>query len=313
MNDCIKSIKKVFYKKDKIIDDENVSDLDFIELLLEHNVMYNNIKNDIINNGMKINQQNEINYFNTILKNYVNDLFGTNDFITIQNKDNTMELVYKNEYEKIVEYILDYKIIIRNKSFSELLEPIKIFNKFEKDRIYFIENLKKMNINKIFESIDEAYIKEYKKGASKIMIDLGYILPKFNLYNYLMTFERQNCKIVIESNHIYIDYKVKNDTFRYELTNDYNNAIYVSFMYKNNYKKDMFFRSEDNDTYNIALKKVNGYFAYPLYLENKYLEHIFKYHNVNIFMELQKKYKNYVFNTFLQRFGYSSIYYLAME
>jgi hypothetical protein len=44
MNDCIKAIKKVFCKNDKIIDDENVSDLDFIELLLEHNVSNNNIK-----------------------------------------------------------------------------------------------------------------------------------------------------------------------------------------------------------------------------------------------------------------------------
>ena len=87
MNDCIKAIKKVFCKNDKIIDDENVSDLDFIELLLEHNVSNNNIKNDIINNEMKVNQQNEINYFYTILESYVNDLFGPNDHIKIKNNN----------------------------------------------------------------------------------------------------------------------------------------------------------------------------------------------------------------------------------
>ncbi len=311
MDRFFKCIKKLFCKKDKIINDENVSDLDFIELLLEHNVMYNNVKNDIINNEIKVNQQNEIKHFYTILENYVNDLFYENDFITIQNKDNKNEFVYKNEYEKLVEYILDYKIIIRNKSFTELLEAIKIFNKFEKDRIQFIENLKKMDTNKILESIDEKYVKEYKNCSSKIIIDLGNILPKFNLYNYLMTFERDKCKIVIESNHIFVNYHIQNNIFKFELKDVYNDVDYPIFMYKNDYKKYMFFRNKD--TYNVALKKVHGYFIHPLYVENKYLEHIFTYHNLNIFLELRKKYKNYQFNTFLQMETYHSNYYLAME
>ncbi len=318
MDNCMKAIKKVFCKKDKIINDDNASDLDFIELLLEYNVLNNNIKNDIKQNDeLKVNQQNEINYFYGILESYVNDLFYEKDYITIKNKNNVVgeeeeEKVYKNEYEKIVTYILEYKIIIRNKSFTELLEAIKVFNKFEKERIQFIENLKNMDINKILESIDESYVKEYKNGASKIIIDLRSIVPYFNLYDYLMTFEREKCKIVIESNRIFVHYHLKNNIFKLELKNIYSNEMdYPIFMYKNEYKKYMFHNY--NDTYNVALKKVNGYFAYPLYVENKYLEHIFKYHNVNIFLELRKKYKNYVFNTFLQTFGNSSYYYLAME
>ena len=305
---CLKNL--FCYTRKKVINDENVNDLDFIELLLEHNISENNKKHDF-------NTHNEINYFHSVFNTYINDLFQEVDYITIKNKEDE-EQVYKYETEKIVQYILEYKIIIRNKSFSDLMNSITTFNNYEKDRNIFIEQIKKMDINKIFEKIDETYVKQYKFGRKKIFINLVSCgVPNFNLYNYLMTFERKNCSIKIESNNIFVSYKPNNKLkFKFEL--GYNeNSYYGIMMKKNDYHKYMYaengYSYKDIDTYNVGIRIDGGFVAPMLGVEKLCLEHIFSYHNINIYNELQKKYKNYRFNTFMKNNALGATYYLVME
>lgn len=318
-NFCI-FLKKIFNgRKGRVFNDTNVNDLEFVELLIEKNITQNNRKNNIIN------EDNELNNLDSIFQMYIGDIFQDNDYITIKNDDKysidtniSIEKVYKNETEKIIQYILDYKIIIRNKSFSGLLTSIKNFNSYEKERIKFIQKIKEMNVKTILENIDNQFVKEYSRGNNKIFVNLlSCGIPSLNSYNYLMTFEREKCKIVIESNNIFVYYtQNNNNTYKFELNYDYYNIKYVFYLVKNDYVKYMKHiisnPSISDVTYNLALYKDNGFFSHVLFIENRYLEDIFKYHNVNIFLELKKKYKNYKFNTFLHHPNLLN-YYLVME
>lgn len=292
----------------KVKDDSNANDLDFIELLLEHNISDNNKKHDF-------NTHNEINYFHSIFNTHINDLFEEVDYIPIKNEINgEEEQVYKNETEKIVQYILKYKIIIRNKSFSDLMDSIKIFNNYEKERNIFIEQIKSMDINKIYENIDKEYVKQYKFGNKKIFINLVSCgVPNCTLYNYLFTFERKKCSIKIDSNRIFVSYKPDNGLrFKFEL--GYNeNSYYGIMMKKNDYHKYMVNNYQNIYTYNIGIRIDGGIVVPILGVEQLCLNHIFSYHNINIYNELQKKYKNYKFNTFIKSGGLETTYYLVME
>lgn len=297
------------YNHKKVINDENANDLDFIELLLEYNISDNNKKHDF-------NTHNEINYFHSIFNSYINDLFEEVDYITIKNDGE--EKVYKHETEKIVQYILEYKIIIRNKSFSDLMNSITIFNNYEKGRNRFIEDIKSMDINKIYENIDKEYVKQYKFGRKKIFINLVSCgVPNFNLYDYLMTFERKNCSIKIDSNRIFVSYKPNNKLkFKFEL--GYNEKSYYGIMMKqNDYYKYMYSENgyvhKNIDTYNVGIRIDGGFVVPILGVEKLCLDHIFSYHNINIYNELQKKYKNYRFNTFMKNGAFGATYYLVME
>ncbi len=307
---CLKNLFS--YNRKKVINDENVNDLDFIELLLEHNISENNKKHDF-------NTHNEINYFHSVFNMYINDLFQEVDYITIKNKEEE-EQVYKYETQKIVQYILEYKIIIRNKSFSDLMNSITIFNNYEKERNIFIEQIKKMDINKIYENIDKEYVIQYKFGRKKIFINLVSCgVPNFSLYNYLMTFERKKCSIKIESNNIFVCYKPNNKlTFKFELGYNYNvNSYYGIMMKQNDYYKYMY--SENGyvrtniDTYNVGIRIDGGFVVPMLGVEKLCLDHIFSYHHINIYNELQKKYKNYEFNTFMKNTAFGGTYYIVME
>ena len=132
-----------------------------------------------------------------------------------------------------------------------------------------------------------------------------------------MTFERKKCSLYIENNELYLYYNLNNTDYKIVLflnepPNKYNSTINL------NKKKtliplahfnfpDYFFIDEcycvNRITYPLVYlysfinkNDTNSCTRHNLNLENKYFEGIFRYHNIDIFYELSKKYKNYNFD-----------------
>jgi len=222
------------------------------------------------------------------------------------NEDNRMKFIEKLkklDCKKLLEDI-DNKY---NEIYNEFYNP----SKKEKE-----ENKKEENKKNI-----KSYIEKKKETKSPhFEIDLDKLeIPHYSTYNYLMTFERSRCSLHIEKDNLFLYYyyyldneefkinlSIKNDDLRYGPAVDLGkkkilipyaknkiiekhfkdefvclNQMSIPFIYIYNY-------FNPDDSRNYKTKEL-------LNTEYKYIDCIFKYHNINLFNELSKKYVNYQF------------------
>lgn len=164
----------------------------------------------------------------------------------------------------------------------------------------------------------KSYIEKKETKSQHFEIDLDKLeIPHYNTYNYLMIFERSRCSLHIEKDNLFLYYYfdneefkinlcIKNEDLRYGPSVDVNekkilipyaenkiiekyfkdefvcvNQMSIPFIYIYNY-----FNPDDSSNYKT--KEL-------LNTEYKYIDCIFKYHNIDLFNELSKKYVNYQF------------------
>ncbi len=297
--------------------DKKDIDLETVELLMERTIT--NQKNI----DLEFNDSNELDkifLFCDVFDKYIIQLFGTQEYIEIKNGDKE-EHVYLYEQTKILNYIIDGKIIIRDKKFIDIISVLKIFKYNEENRLKCISTIKSLNPNKILELIDEQYIKLYnkKKNLDKPMVfdinlnDLG--IPTLFSYTYLMTFERKKCKISIEESEIFIYYRLSGIDYKIALFIDKPPSKFgvgVSLATKKTivplayaYGEEKQFRDECNclnhasdliEYFQSFFDKTRfqaGFKKVPLDWETQYIDKLFRYHGINIFNELNKIYPNY--------------------
>ncbi len=315
-------------------------ELEKIELLMEQKI--NQIQNNN-DDDYYFNDKDELNsffLFNSFLDKYIEQISGKDEFIIIKNENNE-EKIEKNNYSKIIQYIIDGKIIIRDKKFIDLLNILKIFKHNEELRINFIKKIKNLNVHKILEKIDKEYIEIYnnKYKSTKLNESLTFDInldklgfPHLNSYPYLMTFERKRCSLSIEDNNLFLYYHYNNKEYKfilfidtpptnYSVSIDLNkkkiifpienligpNYLFIDeavclnfctypFYFTYSYFENII--SSFNDTTTNNTKKFKEYKKVSVDLEKRYCENIFKYHNVDFFYELSKKYVNYKFDIF---------------
>lgn len=289
-DDLIISFNTFFYKNNIKTSKDIINDIEYNEILAELDLMdENRLNNEYIINDKLYNYEH-------IIKKYINEIYKKNDYIIVENQ----EKIYKNDIkyiEKIIKdtieckyskYVIYCKTIFRNKIFNNLFDIIMLFNTLEYKRMKFIDSLQKMNVNMFFENVDKIYIEQ----NNKIFINLYKCgIPNLLIFNYIMTFEQKKCEICFENNKLFLYYLLDNNVYKIEL-HDNNFSIYSIY---NNYYIDI---NSEYDTHNIGLMKNNGYFAHKIDIEKKYLENIFKYHNINIFEKLKQKYKRKNVNVF---------------
>ncbi len=341
------------------------NDLETVELLMEKKIISNNdyYVNDIngFNNNfisqIQINENNLLYSFSEVFDKYINK-FCTNST--------------SNDYTKVINDLIDGKIVIRDKKFFEILNVLKIFKYNEEKRMNFIEKIKNMDINEILKKIDDTYDKIYNdfyneknendkkskndkkaknKNAPLFDIDLDKIgIPHYSTYNYLMTFERKRCSLHIENNNLFLYYYLEAQHIDTELNLSYkftnywniNNCLFnkndiikfkINLSIINNdkrfgtaidlrNKKVLTPYAENNiveyqinpdcvslNIISIPIIKFFDYFNPPnsksiysekaiLHTEHKYIESIFRYHNINLFDYLSEKYMNYKFKIY---------------
>ncbi len=293
-----------------------------IELLLESRTQ------SLQNNFNDKDELNSLSIIDFFLDKYIYSIFDKEDFIIIKD---TEERIEKHEYKKIVHYIIEGKIVLRDKKFIELLNILKTFKHYEDSRMNFIKKVKNLNVHDILDKIDKEYIKIYNdkyKSSKKNMIfqinldEIG--LPHLIVYNYLMTFERKNCSFIIENNELFILYQLNGHDYKIILNTENTskngvrinldkkkiiipeiNIIYPEYFFKDEivclnycsypfyfgyYYLDNYFNKKENFKY-VSID-----------IEKKYYENIFRYHGINFFDELSKKYKNYNFDIFYNFF-----------
>ncbi len=297
--------------------DKKDIDLETVELLMERTISN---QRDLDSEFNDSNELNKIFSFCDVLDKYIIQLFGAQEYITIKDGDKE-EQVYLHEQTKILNYIIDGKIIIRDKKFIDIISVLKIFKHNEESRQKYVTSIKSINPNKILELIDEEYIKSYnkQKDSGKPMVfdinldDIG--IPKLFSYTYLMTFERKRCNISIEENEIFIYYRLSGTVYKIALFIDKPPSRFgvgVNLSLKKTivplayaYGEEKQFRDEcdclnwsadlieylqsfyDKTRFQAGFKKV------PLDWETKYIDKLFRYHGINIFNELNKRYPNY--------------------
>ncbi len=314
------------------IDKKDLEDLEDVELLRSNSKIQSLQPNNLINYSddydYNINERNELNsifsYIDT-LEPYIKQLFENQEYITVK-KGESEENIYINEQEKIIKNIIDGNIIIRDKKFISIINILKIFKHNEEKRLKFISEIKSLDPNKILQLIDNKYVELFsiQKDLDKpIVIDINLNklgIPHLASYNYLMTFERKRCTLKIESNELFLYYKLNGVDYKILLFIDKSkNQFGVSI--NTHIKKTMIpyahvhgkaneFRDEcaclnysadfieylqsffDKTRFQAGYKKV------PLDWENKYFDKLFGYHGINIYNVLGKKYPNYKFEIY---------------
>ncbi len=267
-------------------------------------------------------EKNELNllsissFYGNLFEKYIDDLFHNREYITIDEKK-----IYRNDEDMIIQYIMDGKIIIRDKDFVHILNILKTLKYNEDQRMIFIEKVKNIKIDQIFEKIDQEYVKHYEKSPQKYDISLSNLsIPNINVYNYAMTFERRNCKLSVEKDEIYLYYRYNQVEYKIilkvnredeKLINSYIVCVDLDkrkllLPLANSYRSMEFFVDECfcvNQImgpfvymYNYVMKENKNPKKIITHIERRYMEHICKYHRVDLFGELSKKYKNYEFD-----------------
>ncbi len=315
-------------------------DLEDVELLRENSKVI--VSQDIGNTNnfgyydndyeYTINDKNELNTifsYIDILEPYIKQLFENQEYIIIKKSD-LEEKVYINQEEKLINHIIDGNIIIRDKKFISVINILKIFKHNEENRLKFVSVIKSLDLNKILQLIDDKYVESYnkQKGSGKLInidINLNKLgIPHLSGYNYLMTFERKRCTIKIESNELFLYYKLNGIDYKIGMFIDKAKTQF-GISINTGMKKTMIpyalihgrayqFREEcaclnysadfieylqsffDKTMYQAGYKKV------PLDWENKYFDKIFGYHGINIYNVLGKKYPNYKFEVYYNWF-----------
>ncbi len=321
--------------------DKKNSDLENIELLRENfkehttqplnNLNYfGNSDNDY---EYTINDKNELNTifsYIDILEPYIKQLFENQEYITIKKSD-TEERVYIYEQVKLINHIIDGNIIIRDKKFVSIINILKIFKHNEENRLKFVSEIKSLDPNKILDLIDDKYVELFGKQKDldkPIVIDINLNklgIPHLSGYNYLMTFERKRCTLKIESNELFLYYKLNGIDYKIILfidksKNQFGISINIGMKktmipYAHVHGRANEFRDEcaclnysadfieylqsffDKTMFQAGYKKV------PLDWENKYFDKLFGYHRINIYHVLGKKYPNYKFEVYYNWFN----------
>ncbi len=292
-------------------------DLETVELLMEKNI--------ISNNHYYVNDINEFNYHSiSKIQIYENNLLYSFSEIFDKYINKTFQ---NSNYNTIINDLIDGKIVVRDKNLIKILNILKIFKYNEDHRMKFIEKLKNMDCQKILKDIDNSYDKiynEYNLKSSNYNINLDEIgIPHYCTYNYLMTFEKNHCSLHIENNDLFLYYYLENESKNNIFYNCIKNKnclkkneikefkINLSIVNKDtkygirvdvNKKKVLipYIKDDNLEKENILfclLNKVYNNFDNReiLNTEHKYIESIFRYHNINIFNYLSEKYVNYKF------------------
>lgn len=273
------------FKKNKIMNHKKDDDLECIELLIEKTISNTNLDN-------KINEVNEIESYTPFFLDYINRLIPYDQEIIVDNV-----VIDRSDTKKIIQNIMNGKIIIRDKMFVKMWPMLQKIDKIEKGRIHFIEQIKKMDIQKIMDQIDEQYKKCYQNNQPMNIRLAMCDIPFFNIYDYLMTFKRNQCSIAIEDEKLYLYYdnKVKNSSYKISLLfgeDDFYGIWYKNYKYINNVNVTRYSARECGVVKN---SRFVNYFSSIMNVEDDYIKSIFGYHNLNLYEELSKKYKNYQF------------------
>ncbi len=308
-------------------------DLENIDLLKENQKSFliqpvNNTNHYDNDYDYNINDKNELNTIFShidIFEPMIKNLFGNEEYITVKKSD-CEENIYIHEELKIIKHIIDGNIVIRDKKFISIINILKIFKYNEESRLKFVSEIKSLNPNKILQLIDDKYVELFSKqkvSDKPINIDINLNklgIPHLGGYNYLMTFERKRCTIKIESNELFMYYRLNGIDYKILLfidkpkaqfgvsINTYIKKTIVPYAHIHgnadqfreecaclNYSVDFidylqsFF---DKTKFQAGFKKV------PLDWENKYFDKLFGYHGVNIYNVLGKKYPNYKFEIY---------------
>ncbi len=285
---------------------------------------------DMLNRYDSNGEPNLYSLFEPLFEPYMDEIFENQEYIEIKEKDKTEPTrIYKSDITKITKAIIEYQIIIRNKSFSnQMIQIIHLFQEYEKERLDFVSQIKSLNLSLLLEYIDEKYIESYQSGKSNVFVPMcnGAIgLPRLNLYNYLMTFERHRCTFHLSDNNMLLIHYHKDSERNYFIYELSDKILYQKRrdLYKS--RKDITLRYGacmiDNDkylnmkvdtivnnitlnkSYEVGLYKCDVFFGKyeSIHVERAYVECIFGYHELNFFDILKKKYKNYEFHLFMGR------------
>lgn len=302
--------------------------------VISHNHFYVNDKSLFDNHNIsqiQINENDSLLAFSDIFDKHLKSMelpeeYSNSDYIKIINDLISGKIVVRNK--KLIEVLSVLKIFkhnednrmkfiekLKNLDCTKLLEDIdhkynEIYNEF------YNPSKKEKEENK--KSV-KSYIEKKKETKSPhFEIDLDKLeIPHYNTYNYLMTFERSCCSLHIEKDNLFLYYYfdneefkinlcIKNDDLRYAPAVDVNkkkilipyaenkriqnhfkdefvclNQMSIPFIYIYNY-------FNPDDSRNYKTKEL-------LNIEYKYIDYIFKYHNINLLNELSKKYVNYQF------------------
>lgn len=187
--------------------------MESVELLMEQNIMRNN--DIIINEYDELNKSSISSFCGNILYEYIDPLFEKSDYIEVDN-----ERIYQNDEKKLIENMINGKIVIRDKRFIELLCILRIFKTNEERRMEWIRKVKSMNPKDILEKIDNEYVEKYelfmknkkekKKSENEYDIDFRKVnIPHIDVYSFLMTFQRKYCNLSIENGNLYLYYHKK--------------------------------------------------------------------------------------------------------
>jgi hypothetical protein len=272
-------------------------------------------KNNSINENYEFNIISISSFFQFeehFLDKCIDEIFENNNSIHIET-----DTIYRSEEKRILDFIIDGKIVIRNKKFIELLDLLKTVRYHEDGRMNFIKKIQNMDVEQIIENIRQEYDKIYKVSNKKSYeINLSEVgLPHMNVYSYLMTFKRQHCYLSVESSELYLYYNYKKVYYKIFLTINEPKEYYglsVSLLhhkillpledsYKNNdifikycncikqieYMVNSIFRVKNNNQKKVIIN-----------IECMYFEDIFMYHGVDIFDKLNSTYINYSFDIF---------------
>ncbi len=263
----------------------DISDVEFVELLLH---------------CRSLNMENETSHLYSSIVPYIDQIFEGHEYIEIDD-----ERVYRTNFSKIVEYIFEFKIIIRNRLFQAMFEVISAFHKKECARQEFVKEIKELNLKQMIANIDSSYVLQYKNGFQPISIELTSCgMPPFDIYNYLMTFQRDRTRLVIEkreSDHsIFLHYQHESGRiYKYNIVNPDETLLYVKYRPQSGKKKNVFLEY----SYYSALREFNNYpwIIKPIYLEESYFMNLLKCkfesesESESDHMDLRSIYKNYTF------------------
>ena len=220
----------------------NYFKFDYLEIINQINILLNNINLESENNYLKIKEN-----FTYILEKQINK------FITIENIENTINNLYKNEIKEINDTMEQY--ITEN--IKDILDIIKMHISKETTRI---ENTAVSYCNE-FATINNT-IKQYKENVfikfNKTVFD---ILNDFynNIINIVYNKYFENglnnyIKVIKKYTSSYKEYKLLNSSYNIseiindiseELTNEYKEIILEEINYYHNIKENKFFNYDN--------------------------------------------------------------------
>ncbi len=274
----------------QIVNHKKDNDIECIELMMEYSITQNNEQ-------CNLNSTNEIDTFTPYFLDYIRRIIGNDEEIII--KKNQQEVrIASNETKKMIEYIMSGDIVIRDKKFVKIFPILQLIYQFETGRKYFINQLKELNITYLLQTIDEKYVELYRlKKCTHINLDRDLSgIPRFSLYNYLMTFEKKSTSLSIEDGILYMYYT--KDDVNYKIGLGIDNNLYDIVVKKVN----------NMDAFYISIYPEKSYFSRVMNFESSYIEKIFAYHHLDFYTILTNKYKNYKFNIGFIKSNISDIY-----